>query len=213
MMFNTSNMAEITTHRRNLAAFLDPTLHIYSMNQPKSSSATGHHRAGPPPDPTIPTIIHTVSEHKSLSATHHPHLQPPSTVIHSSCTALAKSKSQRRGSNFPKKAALRQQQQQQQKQKGSDEIKKACKKKENCEELKRERLLSVGRRRSFCSSQIELGDLFFHNNVKVVSVDMHPFMQIHAVNSARNAYDTFEKFTPKDLALTLKKVNPSPLMC
>nr|GMD33106.1 Dynein light chain [Ipomoea batatas] len=74
-------------------------------------------------------------------------------------------------------------------QKSSDESKK---KKEKCE--------------------IELmTHLFSHhnpntnNNVKVVSVDMPPFMQIHALNFATNAYHTLQNFTPKALALALKK--------
>ncbi|KAH6797397.1 Dynein light chain type 1 family protein [Perilla frutescens var. hirtella] len=62
-----------------------------------------------------------------------------------------------------------------------------------------------GRRRSFCSSQIELADFFSCSGVKVVAVDMPPFMQIHAVNCARKAHDSLEKFTSKTLALTLKK--------
>lgn len=62
-----------------------------------------------------------------------------------------------------------------------------------------------GRRRSFCSSQKELADFFSCNGVKVVSVDMPPFMQIHAVDCARKTYDSLEKFTAKTLASTLKK--------
>ncbi|KGN63633.1 uncharacterized protein LOC101215824 [Cucumis sativus] len=62
-----------------------------------------------------------------------------------------------------------------------------------------------GRRRSFYGSQIQLGDVFAKNGVKVVSADMPPFMQIHAVDCARKAHDSMEKFTSKSLALTLKK--------
>lgn len=67
----------------------------------------------------------------------------------------------------------------------------------------------LGRRRSFCSSQVELAGFLASTGVKVVSVDMPPFMQIHAVDCARNAYDSLEKFTSKTLALTLKKVIPN----
>ena len=63
-----------------------------------------------------------------------------------------------------------------------------------------------GRRRSFCGSQTDLRDVFAINGAKMVSVDMPPFMQIHAVNCARNALDSMEKFTSKTLALSLKKV-------
>ncbi|XP_047165351.1 uncharacterized protein LOC124834650 isoform X1 [Vigna umbellata] len=62
-----------------------------------------------------------------------------------------------------------------------------------------------GRRRSFCGSQADLRDVFALNGAKMVSVDMPPFMQIHAVNCARNALDSMEKFTSKTLALSLKK--------
>ncbi|PON93287.1 Dynein light chain [Trema orientale] len=64
----------------------------------------------------------------------------------------------------------------------------------------------TGRRRgSFCGSHIELVDVFASNGVKVVSVDMPPFMQIHAVEFARKAHDSLEKFTSKTLACALKK--------
>ncbi|XP_052174643.1 uncharacterized protein LOC127789730 [Diospyros lotus] len=62
-----------------------------------------------------------------------------------------------------------------------------------------------GRRRSFCNSQAELADFFSCSGVKVVSVDMPPFMQAHAVDCARKAHDSMEKFTSKALAFTLKK--------
>lgn len=61
------------------------------------------------------------------------------------------------------------------------------------------------RRRSFCGSHVELADVFASNGVKVVSVDMPPLMQIHAVECARKTHDSMEKFTSKTLALTLKK--------
>lgn len=74
-------------------------------------------------------------------------------------------------------------------------------------EMKRQSFSSraVGRRRSFCSSQAELANFLSFNGVKVVSVDMPPFMQIHAVDCARKTHDSLEKFTAKTLALTLKK--------
>ncbi|XP_027167292.1 uncharacterized protein LOC113767408 [Coffea eugenioides] len=62
-----------------------------------------------------------------------------------------------------------------------------------------------GRRKSFCCSQAELADFFCCTGVKVVAVDMPPFMQIHAVDCARKARDSLEKFTSKTLAFTLKK--------
>lgn len=66
--------------------------------------------------------------------------------------------------------------------------------------------VSLGRRRSFCGSQVELADVLANCGVKVVSVDMPPFMQIHAVDCARKTHDSLEKFTAKTLALSLKKV-------
>ncbi|KAF2297375.1 hypothetical protein GH714_022065 [Hevea brasiliensis] len=65
--------------------------------------------------------------------------------------------------------------------------------------------LRGGRRRSFGGSQVELADFLAHNGAKLVSVDMPPFMQIHAVDCARKTCDSLEKFTSKTLALTLKK--------
>lgn len=62
------------------------------------------------------------------------------------------------------------------------------------------------RRRSFCDAQVELAGFLASNGVKIVAVDMPPFMQIHAVDCARKTYDSLEKFTSKALALTLKKV-------
>ncbi|KAL3819339.1 hypothetical protein ACJIZ3_005244 [Penstemon smallii] len=66
-------------------------------------------------------------------------------------------------------------------------------------------MVNGGRRKSFCSSQVELADFFSCSGVKIVAVDMPPFMQIHAVDCARKVHDSLEKFTSKTLALTLKK--------
>lgn len=66
--------------------------------------------------------------------------------------------------------------------------------------------LRGGRRRSFCGSHVELADIFASSGVKVVAVDMPPFMQIHVTDCARKAYDSMEKFTSKTLACTIKKV-------
>ncbi|MCD7459612.1 hypothetical protein HAX54_041457 [Datura stramonium] len=61
------------------------------------------------------------------------------------------------------------------------------------------------RRKSFCCSQTELADFFSCSGVKVVSVDMPPFMQIHAVDFARKTHDSLEKFSSKSLGFSLKK--------
>ncbi|XP_048445425.1 uncharacterized protein LOC103958787 [Pyrus x bretschneideri] len=62
-----------------------------------------------------------------------------------------------------------------------------------------------GRRKSLSGSQVQLADVLASNGVRVVSADMPPFMQIHAVECARKTHDSLEKFTSKTLALTLKK--------
>ena len=64
----------------------------------------------------------------------------------------------------------------------------------------------IDRRRSFCDAQVELNNFLITTCAKVVSADMPPFMQIHAVGFARNTKDSLEKFTSKSLALSLKKV-------
>ncbi|KAE8707394.1 Dynein light chain 1 [Hibiscus syriacus] len=64
---------------------------------------------------------------------------------------------------------------------------------------------SLSRRRSLSCSQVELCGVLANCGVKIVSVDMPPFMQIHAVDCARKTHDSLEKFTSKALALTLKK--------
>ncbi|CAL5198323.1 unnamed protein product [Lathyrus oleraceus] len=64
---------------------------------------------------------------------------------------------------------------------------------------------SGGRRKSLCGSMVDLGDFFAINGAKMVSADMPPFMQIHAVDCARKAVDSMEKFTSKTLASSLKK--------
>ncbi|KAF8037214.1 hypothetical protein BT93_B0197 [Corymbia citriodora subsp. variegata] len=61
------------------------------------------------------------------------------------------------------------------------------------------------RRRSFGSVQVELSDVFASSGVRVVAVDMPPFMQIHAVECARKTSDSLEKFSCRALACTLKK--------
>ncbi|KAK6920791.1 Dynein light chain, type 1/2 [Dillenia turbinata] len=60
-------------------------------------------------------------------------------------------------------------------------------------------------RRSFCDPHGELVNFLNTNGAKVMSVDMPPFMQLHAVDCARKALDSLEKFTSKTLAFTLKK--------
>lgn len=64
----------------------------------------------------------------------------------------------------------------------------------------------IGKRRSFCDAKVELANFLITNCAKVVSADMPPFMQIHSVGFARKIKDSLEKFTSKNLALSLKKV-------
>ncbi|XP_010678639.2 uncharacterized protein LOC104894161 [Beta vulgaris subsp. vulgaris] len=63
----------------------------------------------------------------------------------------------------------------------------------------------IGKRRSFCDAKVELANFLITNCAKVVSADMPPFMQIHSVGFARKIKDSLEKFTSKNLALSLKK--------
>ncbi|KAK0587636.1 hypothetical protein LWI29_026167 [Acer saccharum] len=65
--------------------------------------------------------------------------------------------------------------------------------------------VSLGRRRSLSGAKVELSDVLASCGVKIVSVDMPPFMQIHAIDFARKTFDSLEKFTAKTLALTLKR--------
>lgn len=62
-----------------------------------------------------------------------------------------------------------------------------------------------GIRKSFGRPGVELHDFFSCSGVRVVAVDMNPYMQIHAVDCARKARDSLEKFTSKTLASTIKK--------
>uniref|UniRef100_A0A7N0VEU1 Dynein light chain n=1 Tax=Kalanchoe fedtschenkoi TaxID=63787 RepID=A0A7N0VEU1_KALFE len=64
--------------------------------------------------------------------------------------------------------------------------------------------MSAGRR-SFSGMETSLSSFFSSNGARIVAVDMPPFMQIHAIDCARKAYDSLEKFTSKSLALSLKK--------
>ncbi|KAL2935952.1 Dynein light chain cytoplasmic [Bienertia sinuspersici] len=61
------------------------------------------------------------------------------------------------------------------------------------------------KRRSFCDAKVELGNFLVTNCAKVVSADMPPFMQFMLLVFARKIKDSLEKFTSKNLALSLKK--------
>ncbi|CAI9757460.1 unnamed protein product [Fraxinus pennsylvanica] len=155
------------------------------------------------------------------------------SVLDTSCTTLTKSKSQNERNNVFEEFNTRTKVKE--KFKNISEIKKPSKKdvpkKSCCEsqlkptsllesekimkrfqqgfEMRRSSIYSLpmngGTRRSFCSSPVELADFLSCNGVKVVAVDMPPFMQIHAVDCARKTHDSLEKFTSKALALALKK--------
>ncbi|KAM7475582.1 hypothetical protein LguiB_022825 [Lonicera macranthoides] len=146
-----------------------------------------------------------------------------STISDGSSTSLTKSKSLcrrnlsdlERVKEKPKKPLKKVSHEEQDiKREITEEIKKISKKtereKKECDEIKRSpvsvaMVAGTGRRRSFGCTETELGDFFSRNGVKVVSVDMPPFMQIHAVDFARKACDSLEKFTARTLASTLKK--------
>ncbi|CAH9078794.1 unnamed protein product [Cuscuta europaea] len=218
----------MATQRRNLAAAAstDPTLK--KPHQP-ISSATAHRQPHPDPKPT--TTIHSISRHFSnLYTNHKHHLFSASLkddhVVDSSCPALTKSKSQHHTGTKPQPIKKSHKEQPPEfiiVQKGGGGgggggIKKASTDLDlsggyvEKEEVKKGRpSLSLemggggGRRRSFSSPQIELADFFSCNSVKVVAVDMPPYMQIHAVGCARKVFDSLEKFTSKALAFSLKK--------
>ncbi|KAL3366713.1 hypothetical protein AABB24_011432 [Solanum stoloniferum] len=217
-------MAHNTTHRRILAApdhnpktsiSMDPTL----KKQPKPTPFTSKSTI----DNISNQFSHLNASHKILKSGHtsyslDTHLKPKSwtgsSVLDSSCSALTKSKSQQgkteaiikkvpqKGKEFHKEVDVKRafanlsKSQEIERFKGFDEIKK-----QSLSVL----LKNSGRRKSFCGSKIELTDFFSRSGVKVVSVDMPPFMQIHTVNCARKTHDSLEKFTSKALALTLKK--------
>ncbi|VFQ92654.1 unnamed protein product [Cuscuta campestris] len=147
------------------------------MRQQNSSAAVLRCREAPP-DPTIPAAAPA-----AVRATPAVLRSISATDLDSACSALTKSKSHRGGGGGCKSGPRA----------SSDSLSVGS---------------GGGRRRSFCSSvradQL-LEDVFNCSGVKVVAVDMAPFMQIHAVNFTRKVHDSLEKFSPKALALTLKK--------
>lgn len=220
------------THRHILAAPdhnpktfipMDPTLKKQPKPTPFTSKSTidniSNHKI-------LKSSLKSLSGHSSYSLDTHlkPKSWSDSSVLDSSYSALTKSKSQHgkvkksvhdvekteaiikkisnKGKEFNKEVDVKRgfanlsKSQVIERFKGFDEIKK--------QSLSLP-LKNSGRRKSFCSSKIELGDFFSCSGVKVVSVDMPPFMQIHAVNCARKTHDSLEKFTSKALALSLKK--------
>ncbi|KAM3216792.1 hypothetical protein P3L10_026233 [Capsicum annuum] len=152
------------------------------------------------------------SGHSSDSLNNHlkPKSWTSSSVLDSSCTPLTKSKNQHGNPTMVKVKKVPHN-------KGNKEFNKEVDVKRGCvnlsksqdierfkefDEIKKQSLLALqfkngGRRKSFCSSKIELGDFFICSGVKVVSLDMPPFMQIHAINRARKTHDSLEKFIPK----------------
>ncbi|KAF3615287.1 hypothetical protein FXO37_35576 [Capsicum annuum] len=147
------------------------------------------------------------SGHSSNSLNNHlkPKSWTSSSVLDSSCTPLTKSKNQHGNSTMVKVKKVPHN-------KGNKEFNKEVDVKRGCvnlsksqeierfkefDEIKKQSLLALqfkngGRRKSFCSSKIELGDFFICSGVKVVSLDMPPFMQIHAINRARKTHDSLE---------------------
>lgn len=227
-------MAHHPTHRRNLASSdpnpMDPTS---KKHHSFTTTTAGGSTTKPYPKHPDPNTIQNISNNFSKLHTHHKllaslkpssrqqdtHLQAKamsiSTISDSSSTSLTKSKSLCRrnlsdSERVPKKPSKKVSHEEQDiKREITEEIKKIPKK--ECDEIKRcpvsvATVAGSGRRRSFGCTEMELGDFFSRNGVKVVSVDMPPFMQIHAVDFARKACDSLEKFTARTLASTLKKV-------
>ncbi|XP_074316932.1 uncharacterized protein LOC141653156 [Silene latifolia] len=67
------------------------------------------------------------------------------------------------------------------------------------------RSCGVGNSKSLSDAQVELNNFLLTNSAKLVAADMPPFIQIHAVGFARKIKDSLEKFSSKNLALSLKK--------
>ncbi|CAN4100456.1 unnamed protein product [Withania somnifera] len=214
-------MAHNTTHRRILATqdhkpkastSMDPTL----KKQPKPTPFTSKCTV----DNISNHFSHLYANHKiSNSSLKSPsldtHLKPKSctssSLRDSSLSSLTKSKSQhgikKVCKEFNKEVDVKSAFINLSK---SHEVERYKRSEEKGDEIVKKQFLSLplknlGRRKSFCSSKIELSDFFSCSGVKVVYVDMPPFMQIHAVNCARQTHDSLEKFTSKALAFTIKK--------
>ncbi|XP_059303874.1 uncharacterized protein LOC132055880 [Lycium ferocissimum] len=158
-------------------------------------------------------------------------LAAANTVFDSSCSALTKSKSQHMGRRYVvdgqkdidkaivlhEKGEIKKVPNKEKELKKEVDVKRALallSKSQDSEQLKgfqqgvsdnKIKRTYFSRRKSFSCTQAELADFFSCNGVKVVSVDMPPFMQIHAVDFARKAHDSLEKFSSKSLGFSLKK--------
>ncbi|KAF5802851.1 putative dynein ATPase [Helianthus annuus] len=67
-------------------------------------------------------------------------------------------------------------------------------------------LMEFGGRRSVGNTaEMSVGPVAALLQVRVLVTDMPAFMQIHAFRCARQTYDSLEKFSPKQIALNLKK--------
>ncbi|KAL4571519.1 hypothetical protein LXL04_018279 [Taraxacum kok-saghyz] len=64
---------------------------------------------------------------------------------------------------------------------------------------------SAGRRSVGNAAEMSLGPVAALMQVRVLVTDMPAFMQIHAFRCARQTFDSLEKFSPKQIALNLKK--------
>ncbi|KAK1434692.1 hypothetical protein QVD17_00441 [Tagetes erecta] len=63
----------------------------------------------------------------------------------------------------------------------------------------------AGRRSVGNTAEMSVGPVTELLQVRVLVTDMPAFMQIHAFRCARQTYDSLEKFSPKQIALNLKK--------
>ncbi|XP_051123351.1 uncharacterized protein LOC127246148 isoform X2 [Andrographis paniculata] len=214
---------------------MDPTPKRHPKPSPSTTTAAAakHHLTHPLPDPTTattpPSTIQTISHRFSKLCTHHkllpnslkPHSQPKNLILDSSCSTLTKSSSQKErittlhptlaktkndnnnivkkpsSKKFLKKPSFEESDVKKSSQllsRSMDSEGAVVKKKgfEEGPEMRTGRIslslsssippaVNGGRRRSFCNSQI------------------------HAVDCARKAHDSLEKFTSKTLAFTLKK--------
>ncbi|KAJ4973879.1 hypothetical protein NE237_007053 [Protea cynaroides] len=202
-----------------MASTMDPT--SKKQSKTKSKTTTIKKPFSSPQDPSVPSsTLNKITRQYSKWNTNHTHVQkpfPPATATathpsprvdtHLQVKAMTVSANADSSSLSILKNNHRHHHHQQQKQ--QVDMEKKQNKTEDGKERDEPRRPSVslqsGRRKSFCDSQLELGEFFSTVGVKVVAVDMPPFMQIHAVTCARKVYDGLDKCTSKTLALSLKK--------
>jgi dynein light chain LC8-type len=70
-----------------------------------------------------------------------------------------------------------------------------------------ERRSDVAPGRSMPEMEINITEVIAVLGVKVMAADMPPFMQLHAFQCAKRSFDSLDKFSSRQLAHDVKKVN------